>query len=41
MMEKDGKGLRYVTPVGPEAETQPGSHGQVLRKLRGSGILPP
>ncbi len=34
-MEKDGKGLRYVTPVGPEAETQPGSHGRVLRNLRG------
>ncbi len=29
------KGLRYVTPKGPEAEFQPGSRGRVLLNLLG------
>jgi cell filamentation protein len=28
-------GRRYMTPVGPEAESQPGSRGRVLRNLEG------
>lgn len=32
---KGEAGLRYVTPTGPEAESQPGSRGRVLRNLVG------
>ena len=32
---RDMDGRRYVTPVGPEAESHPGSRGRVLRNLQG------
>ena len=31
MSESGRRGLRYVTPIGPEVDFQPGSRGRVMR----------